>query len=324
MDDKFMSIIEVAKGLRVMPDDILKWIEEGKINVTKINNTYQVSIEEYKRYGSSFPIELREKIGEYLWKSQLQIGPAIQKEVSERFSSNSKFVLNRDENAVKNIEIIHKRYEPHVEVFKDKRGSVAAFILYARAISLLYSIILLLRSGIPSESFILFRPLWEAILLARYFMLSETNNENKKQIERWFEKDETPTAGKVRYYLAEKLDLPLKTLQELNNSYSKPIHHAYSVIMESYKKLSMSGFLGEFSQRQGFDYHQSTVMRDIVDLILAFENLLLSCLQGFFMCFSNICTEEEVALLKAEIDFYSQEPLERLESIFKKNESRNL
>lgn len=318
MDDKFMSVAQVAIGLKVMPDDIIKWISEGKIKAEKTNDTYQVSIEEYQRYGSSFPVELRHKLGEYLWKTQLELGPSIQKEVSERFRSNSQHVLDRDECAVKILETIHKRYEPHVEVFKDKRGSVAAFILYARVISLLYSIILLLRSGIPSESFILFRPLWEAALLAEYFMISEANNENKKQIRRWFEKDETPTAGEVRYYLAEKSGLPIKMLQELNNSYSKPIHHAYNVIMESYRGVSMNGFLGEFSQRQGFDYHQSRIMRDIVSLITAFENLLLSCLQGFYMCFSSSCTEEENVSLKTEIDFYSQEPSVRLERIFAK------
>lgn len=316
MDDEFMSIIQMAQGLDVMPDDILKWIREGKIKATKIEDTYQISIEEYQRYGRTFPIELRDKIGENMWKAQLEIFPEIQKEVSERFRSNSQFVLDRDESAVKIIETIHKRYEPNVEIFKDKRGAVAAFILYARVISLLYSIILLLRIGIPSESFILFRPLWEATLLAEYFWLSGANNENKKQIRRWFEKDETPTSGEVRYYLADKLGLPIKTLQELNNRYSKPIHHAYNVIMESYRGVSMNGFLGEFSQRQGFDYHQSRVMGDIVSRITVFENLLLSCLKGFYLCFSNVCTEEEAINLKVEIDFYNQKPLKRLESIF--------
>ena len=319
MEEKYLSINEVASGLKVMPEDIMKWIIEGEIEANKINDTYQVSLKEYERYGKSFPTELRHKIGKYLWKSQLVVGPIIQKEVSERFRANSQLILDKDENAVKILENIHKKYEPQVEIFNDKRGSVASFIIYARIISLLYSIILLLRSGIPSESFILFRPLWEAILLAEYFMLSEANDENNKQIRRWFDKNETPKAGEVRYYFAEKLGLSVKMLQELNNGYSKPIH-PYNVIIESYRGVSMSGFLGEYNQRQGFDYHQSSVMRDIVTLITAFENLLLSSLQGFYICFSNSFTEEEVICLKNEIDFYNQDTLIRLDIIFKKKD----
>ena len=51
MDVKYLSITEVAEGFKVMPEDILKWIGEGKIRATKINDTFQVSVEEYQRYG---------------------------------------------------------------------------------------------------------------------------------------------------------------------------------------------------------------------------------------------------------------------------------
>jgi hypothetical protein len=316
MSQDTLSVEDAAKGLKIMPIDILKWVSEGKMKAIKFDDTYRIPVEEYQRYGKTMPEELRIKIGEYLWKSQMNIMPSIQKDVNEHFSRNSQYVLDRDIKAVSILERIHKKYELSFDIFEDKRGSVAAFIIYARVISLLYSIIALLRGGIPAESFILYRPLWEAILLSEYFYLSEVNNQNVKNIRKWFEKDITPSAGEIRYYLAEKLDLPLEKLQELNHSYSKPIHHTYNSIMESYRRVSMSGFLGEHRQRLGFDYHQSTMMRDIITLISSFENILLSALHGFLICFSYICTEEEIQTLKNEIDFFSQDSIIRLDKIF--------
>lgn len=152
-----------------------------------------------------------------MWESHIKIMPSVQKEVSERFKDNSQIVLDKAEGVVKFLEEVHRRIEPSIDIYNDKRGSVAAFILHARVISLLYSIIHLLRSGIPSESFILFRPLWEAILLSKYFILSEINGDNIKEVREWFEKNQSPSAGAVRFYYSEKLNFPIDSLKDLNN-----------------------------------------------------------------------------------------------------------
>lgn len=324
-----MTIEEAAARLKVLPSDILTWIKEGKIKGKKQeNNTYLIPLEEYQNFTRSFPKELREKIGEYSWKYLETIRPLIQADVTARFSQNSQFFLDRAEHAVRLLENLHRKYEPKVDIFDDKRGAVASFIVYARVISLLYSIIRLLRSGIPSESFILFRPLWEAILLAEYFMFSDANNEKQKVIKIWFEKDESPSAKEVRDYLSERLNRPIKLMRKLHRGYSKPVHHTYRAIMESYREISMSGFLGTRTKRLGFDYHQSSIMRDIVGLITNFEALLLAALKGFYICFSTKITkipltEEESQSIKAEIEFYNLEPLKRLNIIFERKKKQN-
>ncbi len=317
---------EAATKLMVLPSDILNWINEGKLKGTKQEDgKYLIALEDYQRFGSSFPKELRDKMGEYLWKSAEKIRPFVQEEVSSRFRHNSKFVLDRAEQAVQLLEKLHKKYEPNIDIFDDKRGATACFIIYARVTSLLHSIIKLLRSSVPAESFILFRPLWEAILLAEYFMFSDTNNENQKQTRRWFEKDEAPSANEVRVYLSKILNIPIDTMRKLHKKLSKPIHHTYKVIMESYRGISMSGFLGNHTKRLGFDYHQSSVMRDIISLIGSFEGILLYALQGFNMCFSTILplTDDESRLIKAEIDFYSLDRSKRLDITFSKGKKHN-
>ena len=66
-------------------------------------------------------------------------------------------------------------------------------------------------------------------------------------------------------------------------------------------------------------------MRDIISLISGFEALLLSALQGFYMCFSTTLplTDDESRLIKAEIDFYSLDPIKRLDIIFSKDKKHN-
>ena len=319
---KNKSIEETAKGYNVMPKDVLQWIEEGKIRANKQeNNTYVVPIEEYLRYLNSFPEELRLKIGEYKWKSIMQMLPLVQKQVSEIFNYNSQFVLDRAERAIKILEEIHKKYESRIDILNDKRGKVASFIIYARIISLHYSIIKLLRSGIPSESSILLRPLWEAILLAEYFSISDGKRENRNIINRWFNDDRSPAACEVRKYISKEERIPIEILNKLYNLYCKPIHHTYNSIMKSYRDISMSGFLGGYNKRLGFDYNQSTVMRDVITLIEPFEGILLSSLQGFLLCFSTSLplTQDELKVLNSEIIFYNKPTLERINIIFKKD-----
>ncbi len=324
--ENYITPQEAAIRLMVLPSDIINWINEGKFRgIKQEDGKYLIALEDYQKFGSSFPKELRDKMGEYLWKSVEKIRPFIQEKVTSRFKHNSKFVLDRAEQAVQLLEKLHKKYEPNIDIFNDKRGATACFIIYARVTSLLYSIIKLLRSNVPAESFILLRPLWEAILLAEYFMFSDTNNENQRQIRRWFEKDESPSASEVRDYLSKILNIPIDTMRKLHRESSKPIHHTYRVIMESYRGISMSGFLGDHTKRLGFDYRQSSIMRDIISLVGAFEGILLHALQGFNMCFSTTLplAGDESRLVKAEIDFYSLERPKRLDIIFSKDKKHD-
>lgn len=256
-----------------------------------------------------------------MWKSVEELAPEVQKHVSERIMYSNQLVLDRAEKTVKILEEFHKKYEHGIDL-NDKRGIIASFIIYARIISLLYSIMKLLRSAIPSESFILLRPLWEAILLAEYFYISEIRTENEREIRRWFNIEESPAPKDVRRYISRTMNLPIETLNKLYNGYSKPVHHTYNSIMESYREINMSGILGEHKKSFGFDYNQSTMMRDIITLIEAFENLLLPAVQGFYFCFatSTPFEQEEIITLSSEMEFYSKPVIQRLDIIFGRNE----
>ena len=317
----YLTITEVASGYKVQPKDILQWIEEGKLKGFKQeDNKYLVSSEDYQRFGSSFPLELRIKLGEYQWNEFEEKSHLVQKHVCEKMGKNSQILLDRDETAIKLLEKLHRIYEPQMVLYDDQRGVIASFIIFARIISLLYSTVKLLRSAIPSETYILLRPLWEAILLARYFKISEDKKDNEKEIKAWFNDEISPQPSVVRNYIAQTTELPIQTLRELYNGYSKPVHHTYRTIMDMHSIISMEGFLGEYSKSYGFDYNQSTKMSDIATLICAFENLLLSSLQAFLLCFISTLPlkQDESMLIKNEMDFYSKDQLERMDIVFNK------
>jgi len=316
-NELFLSIKEAATGFSVTPNDVLEFIDKGFLKgVKQGDGAYKIAFKDYQMFGQSLHQELLKKVHQYSWERMLEIQPRIQKEVASRFRENSKFILDRAEKAVVLMESIHKIHEPEFNLYEDKCGQVAGFIVYARVISLLHSVLSLLRNAIPAESLILFRPLWEAILLAEYFTFSGSTNSNPDVIKGWFDKDIIVGAGDVRKFLDKENFLVLELTTNAQKAYSKPMHHTYRSIMESHRALSMSGMGTEKVKSFGFDYTQSSVMRDIIGIISALEKLLLFALQGFLICFANILTKEESKAINTEIAYYNLDELKRLDSVF--------
>ena len=121
----------------------------------------------------------------------------------------------------------------------------------------------------------------------------------------------------VRAYLSKKLGHPEEILAKVYEAYSRALHYTYRSIMESYRKISMSGFGEKKSEQLGFDYHKSSHMRDVVEITRAFEEILLGALLAFKICFSGTLslTDDELKRLDAEIEFYQRPSLERLDAI---------
>lgn len=316
-NEVLLSIEDVAKGLKVKPEDVLGFVSKGVLKgVKQPDGTYKVAAVDYQAFGQSMHREYVSRAQHYMWESMLRIQPEVQNKVAHRFYNNIQIVLDRAEKAVLLLERFHKKYEPEFDVFEDKCGKVAGFVVYARVVSLLHSILNLLRNAIPSESLILFRPLWEAILLAKYFVFSDLSKKNSNIIRKWFENDEIVSARDVRKFLDGENYLPMDLTRKAQEAYSKPMHHTYKAIMESYRAIKMSGMGEEKIARFGFDYNRSRIMRDIVEIVSPFERLLLFALQGFKICFSYMLNEEELKLLDAEIGYYSLDSLKRLEIVF--------
>jgi hypothetical protein len=160
------------------------------------------------------------------------------------------------------------------------------------------------------------RTIWEGGLLVRYFTISEKREENEGAIRRWFEKDESPAPKVVRAYISQHLGIPLEDLRDSYNTFSKPVHLTYQAVMESYRAVSMDGYLGTRTKRLGFDYHKASMMRDVVSFYVGFEQILLNAMFHFRAPFSVLGTlsESDGAALTAEMEFYQQDFRFRLNS----------
>lgn len=309
-----VTFAEAAHRLLVSQEDIQKLAQEGLLAVETIDGVDHITLDSLRALVKSMPPSLLEKMGNLAWSLTEQVRPEVSAEVNERFTKNLVPLLNRAECSIRLLERLHSQHEPGIDIFNDRRGAVAAFIVLARIISLLYSSLSLLRSAVPSETFLLFRTIWEGGLLVRYFTLSERRGENAAAIRRWFEKDESPAPKDVRLYVSAHLGLPLESLKESYKVYSKPVHLTYQAVMESYRAVSMDGFLGTRAKRLGFDYHKSSMMRDIVSLYFAFEQILLNALLNFRAPFAVLgpLSEQENEALTTEIEFYQQDFAHRL------------
>jgi hypothetical protein len=320
--EHYLTPEEVAEGLKVTVADVLEWVDQGKFgDVRRDGSKPMISLSSYQRFGSSMPPELLKKISSYMWQTMKATRPAVQRETCERVRATMTVVLERAGSAVKLLETIHAAHEPQIDVIKGRSGSVAGFILYARIISLLYGILRLLRASVPAEAGILFRPLWEAILLADYFVMSEASKENGEMIKQWFAGQAPPKHSKVIRYVHRKMNTPTGTAEKLHGLYSEPIHHTYQTVMGSYRGYGMTGFDGEHTERLGFDYHTSSIMTDLIPIVSTFEQLLWAALLHFDICFDttwSILSEGERQALKEERDFYAMDELKRIEIILGK------
>lgn len=182
--ENLLKISEVASMLKVTPEEISGWVLDGKLVQIEIDNKFYITTNSYNDFTSNNQQEIFSKVAENIWTSSLKAEPIVREHVNERMRANSGIVLDRAFRAVSLLENIHKKYESRLDLINSKHGGIAAFIIYARVISLLYSVISLLRTTVFSEPYILLRPLWEAILLAEYFTLSEVNQENNRYISR--------------------------------------------------------------------------------------------------------------------------------------------
>ncbi len=226
--EPYLALEEVASCLKVTVADVTEWVQQGKFGDVRRDGTrVLISLSSYQRFGSSMPPELMEKISLRMWEAMKTTRPVVQRETCERIGASIAKVLERAERAVKLLETIHAAHEPQVDVIKGRDGLVAGFILYARVISLLYGILRLLRASVPAEAGILFRPLSEAMLLADYFVMSETSKENGETISRWFAGQSPPKHSKVIRYVHRKMSVPTEGAERLYGLYSEPVHHTY-------------------------------------------------------------------------------------------------
>lgn len=319
---RYLTVDEAASKLQVTSRHILQWIKEKKFRVKNINSsTLLIDAESFWEFGRKMPPEWREAFGEIMMEGLKSVFPRVQQDVNEGFRRGIRLQLTKVKEIIAFLQKLHSKYEKDFDLLEDKSGKIASIITYARVIALLNSIVEDIEKENYTAATITFRPLFEAIYLTEYFSLATDDQAEQPRIKAWFTKNAVIMNKDIRGFLVTKFksmvpefdgDEYRKLLEQLFEMYSKPIHHTYRSIVETYKGYSIDGFVGKHSHRIGFDYSNATNMRDFVPVFILLESLTSNALQAFIVSFGFFnMTDEERSKLRVYKRYLEEKEDER-------------
>ena len=185
---------------------------------------------------------------------------------------------------------IHTKHYSHVDVLRDESPVAAAYILYSKVIRLLSMACHLLENSFIDAIAVL-RLIHEAIQLATYFMLADKLDEAKEHARVWFRENHSPpnaicrraTAAHLADTLQISQDVIERIMTDLYSGQSRPIHHTYRGIIETYRaKTAPQGIVP-----LGFDYDRCSIPWKVLEPVRFFQSSILSAVQGFVFCFHS-------------------------------------
>lgn len=329
-DDVYFTTESMALSMHVSKEDVIEWIKSGQLKAEQSEEDYKISYKEYSRFGQSgmWMAKFHDKMFDYM-KELINNGGAIE-EVNNGFRLGMKPHITKAHEVIEYLEQIHKNYEKNINIH-EKTAKVAAIVIIARVISILYSALNLIEKGEVVGASALFRVIYEGENLAKYFIFSEGTINGKCDLDKWFKgvwiRNAICQKYLVKYYREAGFDKS-NTIQDLQTKlydlYSRLTHPNYDSIMESYNMFSSSGPGGNKAYRMGFDYKSAMLLRKSVVFLGCFERLLQSVLNTFILCFKSTLPMENnhIQKLIEYNQYYQKSVAERNKEI--KSQSEHL
>lgn len=329
-DSIYLTPKTIASLVHVQEQDVLHWINSGKLKATKDGDAFKIAHQEYTRFGQSgeWMPQFHNYAFEYMKK--LVSERKIIEEVNDGFRRGMKPHIIKARETIEYLEKIHYSCDPKLDVLKDRSAVVAVYVVAAKLISILYSSLNLIEKSELTGASSLFRTIYEGVDLINYFLLSGNTKNGQKNLKKWLEGDsvKNTTCGSFLVDLCKKnnfdKDGKMKIKRdELYDLYCKLVHLNYPIIMESYNAMASRGFGQLKIHRMGFDYKNTRLMRRAVPFLTAFETLLDSVIVAFLL--SERCglplKKEHTDELKEYHDYYSKSVVERNKILRKQNPS---
>lgn len=304
-------LTDVMSLLRVSERRMRTWIREGRVVVHMAPDGKEaMKMSDLKTLAHS-PEAHEAALEGLAWEAQ-------RREADELSGRNSQFSeeiarrVMRYREYIQTVEDIHSYYGNRLDVLHDESAVVAAYLLYAKVISLLKMTCLCLEHHFWN-ALILLRPIDEAIQLAEYFIHIETDTQGVQNLRKWFRENRSPQNAVCRQAIGKYMDsiAPLTTnrpleavMVELHGKKSKEVHHTCNGIWETYRAKIENGKLVPI----GFDYGPCSHPRKILEVAEFFQSSIWTALQGFLLCFY-----ERLPLEQDHID-----RLKALEQLFRK------
>jgi hypothetical protein len=289
--EKLIRVEEAISTLRISPDQFRSWREAGRFKISLNQNGKQcISQNDLTRlaHSNDKAIASREAFMHYS-RTRIQDNlTGLDAKFDEKIRQN----VEQYSNYLRILENIHHGYRHRIDLTQDESALAAAYALHAKVLNLLNMACLTLEHHYW-YSFILLRPIDEAIDLAHYFIIREDTEVGKKHLKVWFRENRSPSHRACREAISEfmatilggkTLGLHEESMSDLYSSKSKSIHPNFNDILMG---LLKPGFRNMKIQATDFDYGSCTNLRELYELSSFYQSSIWSTVQGFLNCFHD-------------------------------------
>jgi hypothetical protein len=284
--ESFIPVQDAAHAMRISLLQMRDWIRESKLETTDGPLGLLITESAFKKMAHSTEladITIQATINEARRRqSDNESG------LAKNFTVQISQIILEYRSHLGTLQHIHSKYKEKYNILHNQTADVAAYILHARAISLLRMACLCLENHYW-ESLLFLRPVDEALQLAEYFVISARSPEGKEALLEWFRENKSPSNSVCRDAI-DKFSRTLsphwdndKLANAMNKIYhakSKPVHNALNNIMETYQTFVEDGKLID----GGFDYGPCTYPRKVIGLVHFFGSSIWTTVQCFLLC----------------------------------------
>ncbi|HEY5125407.1 MAG TPA: hypothetical protein VIK14_16875 [Ignavibacteria bacterium] len=283
---------------KVKDDSIKSWIDNGILKVLQTN------------YGIAFTKQSIDLLLESeIYKNERNKAYiSLSSEIIKELNFKTTKYLSYCKDAVKKFETVHNNYRANFNILNDETPELAAYLMFAKIINLQYLIINSLQDKFLN-SFILFRPLNEAIQLAEYFLITKNTEKGQNDLRKWFRKNESPRPESIRRandkYSKNYLPSIISEFYNINKrilhyNQSKSIHNSINDI----NKLFIFDIENE-ELKVVFEYEKSTNYNELYEHVVYLIYNIPTAILGFIHCFNiltNMIIQSDIFLINEIIN----------------------
>ena len=277
--------------LRISPEHFYEWHRSGLFKLGKNKNGKPcIKYGDLKKLAYSKIVQdaSKEAFINYIerWKEEEKNGD------SQKFKLKSQGMLKQHKKHIVVLESIHNSYKDNIDIIGNESALVAAYLLNAKAINLLHMACLNLEHNFLNSSLFL-RLIDETIDLAEYFINTESTENGKEDLKKWFKENIAPSHYKCRQVNSRALsqllggeieELHEESMFDLYQAKSKSIHPTFAeTIMTLFKPAIAHGKIIS----QNFEYAESSNFRELYELTVFFQSSIWSTIQSFMLCFKE-------------------------------------
>jgi hypothetical protein len=298
--DDFISFGDACSALGILEGDLLQWIKEdnpeiGKdyINKKAIRKSYIEECAQKNDYNAkiekSFRSENWELNNESENKSQF-----YQRERSELLSLYATFIGDLTQ--------LHQNYKNTAEFHGPESPVLAAYLLFAKAISTISCLCENLRQGYWYVGSML-REIDETLDVAFYFIITKDNKSGASDLRKWFRLGRSPIHHKCREAISEwhsQLDPSIEKenhkilMSSLYGVKSKFIHPTF----QSIRDCSVMSYSNGKVLIESLCYGKSSRLKRLWELTHLTKSSIWTCFQQFLLIFIH-----SMPLNQKDVDF---------------------